>query len=258
MKKLPLIIFILSLLCLLALSSCDDNSVAPDNDQQTTAPSVVCQHTFGNWNTVKQPTCKEEGTQSRTCSKCAQTEEDVIPMSDTHSPVTDAAVSASCKDTGLSEGSHCSVCNKVLVAQVTVAKLNHTYDQKKTTAEYIKTSATTSAAATYYYSCKCGLKGTTYFSYGSPLSGDAAWTSCNKTVYGIALTKFYTKPSSTGVCGTSKVGYSIQVVSTNGEWYKVSENNPYTNCVAYIKCSDVTDNSSIATSLVLQYSVNKS
>ena len=39
----------------------------------------------------------------------------------THTEVIDAAVSATCTETGLTEGKHCSVCNEVIVAQQTVA-----------------------------------------------------------------------------------------------------------------------------------------
>lgn len=257
MKKIIYLMIILSLFCLFVLSSCYNTDISPDNTQQTTdetngndnisTDSDVCQHIFGEWNIVQNASCNEEGRRVRTCNTCSFAEEEQIQKSEIHTPITDTAVPASCKNTGLTEGSHCSVCSKVLVERVTVSKLNHTYDQKNTASEYIKSKATSSAAATYYYSCKCGSKGTTYFSYGSPLSEEAGWTSCNKTVYGIAQTYFYTKANSTSVCGTCKVGYAIQVVSTNGEWYKVSESNSYTNCVAYIKCSDVTDNSSIAT-----------
>ena len=257
MKKIIYLTIILSLCCLFLLSSCDNTYVSNDNTQQTTneangndntsANSDVCQHIFGEWNVVQNASCNKEGRRVRTCNTCSFAEEEQIQKSEIHTPITDAAVPATCEDTGLTEGSHCSVCSKVLVEQVTVSKLNHTYDQKKTTSEYIKSKATSSAAATYYYSCKCGSKGTTYFSYGSPLSEETGWISCNKTVYGIAQTYFYTKANSTSVCGICKVGYAIKVVSTNGEWYKVSESNSYTNCVAYIKCSDVTDNSSIAT-----------
>ena len=38
----------------------------------------------------------------------------------------DAAVAATCKKTGLTEGSHCSVCNEVLIAQKVVDKIPHT------------------------------------------------------------------------------------------------------------------------------------
>lgn len=44
-----------------------------------------------------------------------------------HTPVVDAAVAPTCMETGLTEGSHCSVCGAVLNAQETVAKsLTHT------------------------------------------------------------------------------------------------------------------------------------
>ena len=45
-----------------------------------------------------------------------------------HTPVTDAAVAATCVATGLTEGSHCSVCNAVLVAQTEtpIDPTNHT------------------------------------------------------------------------------------------------------------------------------------
>ena len=43
-----------------------------------------------------------------------------------HVAVTDPAVAATCSTTGLTEGSHCSVCGAVLVAQQTTSKLAHT------------------------------------------------------------------------------------------------------------------------------------
>ena len=41
--------------------------------------------------------------------------------------VKDVAVAPTCTETGLTEGSHCSVCNKILVAQKTVSALNHSF-----------------------------------------------------------------------------------------------------------------------------------
>ena len=134
MKKLIFISLALSFICLFVLSSCDstDNNPPIDSNQQavegtsddsdaTDAP-IDCQHTFGEWNTVKEATCKEEGKRVRSCSICAEAEEEVISKSETHAIVADIAVSATCKDTGLTEGSHCSVCNKVLVAQTVIPK----------------------------------------------------------------------------------------------------------------------------------------
>ncbi|MBE6637286.1 MAG: leucine-rich repeat domain-containing protein [Ruminococcaceae bacterium] len=87
---------------------------------------VTCQHTFGDWQTVETATCAKAGKRVRVCTACAETEEESIPKSETHTPVTDAAVSATCQKTGLTEGSHCSVCNTILVAQTVVAKVPHT------------------------------------------------------------------------------------------------------------------------------------
>ena len=45
-----------------------------------------------------------------------------------HSPITDAAVAASCTKSGLTEGSHCSDCSEILVAQNVIPALGHEYE----------------------------------------------------------------------------------------------------------------------------------
>ena len=132
MKKLVYLMIILSLFCLFVLSSCDNTDISNDKIQQTTdetngndntsTDSEVCQHIFGEWNVVQNASCNEEGRRVRTCNICSFAEEERIQKSEIHTPITDEAVPASCKNTGLTEGSHCSVCNKVLVAQNTVPK----------------------------------------------------------------------------------------------------------------------------------------
>ena len=158
MKKTALFILLLTL-CALLCSACrsDSNSpgtlgseqpttessgysepTSPENSEaatqqptQNTEPSIgqtqtpstepaECSHTFGQWVTTKLANCKEAGERTRTCSHCAAQEKEVLPRNDAHTPVTDPAVAATCKSTGLTEGSHCSVCEKVLVAQTTL------------------------------------------------------------------------------------------------------------------------------------------
>ncbi len=46
----------------------------------------------------------------------------------------------------------------------------HTYDKQVATEGYLATAATCTAPAKYYYSCKCGAKGTETFEYGEPIA----------------------------------------------------------------------------------------
>ena len=43
-----------------------------------------------------------------------------------HTEAVDAAVAATCTESGKTEGKHCSVCGEILVAQTEVAALGHT------------------------------------------------------------------------------------------------------------------------------------
>ncbi len=79
-------------------------------------------HTFGDWTISKVASCTAEGEETRMCSVCGETES--RPLAKTaHIVVVDAAVAPRYDSTGLTEGSHCSACGEILVAQETVAKL---------------------------------------------------------------------------------------------------------------------------------------
>ena len=106
---------------------------------ETTLPDTVVKahHTMTKTD-AKEPTCTEEGNNAYyTCSVCGKvfkdeagtqptTVEDETLAKKAHTPVVDVAVAATCQKTGLTEGSHCSVCNEVLVAQKVVDKIPHT------------------------------------------------------------------------------------------------------------------------------------
>lgn len=104
-----------------------------ENTSAPTEPTVVptepteCSHTFGEWVVTKQANCKDAGERTRTCTKCAAAEKEDTAKSDTHTPVTDAAIPATCKTTGLTEGSHCSVCKLVFVEQNFIPKTEHIF-----------------------------------------------------------------------------------------------------------------------------------
>ena len=74
-------------------------------------------------------TFKNKGTKCDAEITVAEVEQGTAPetlaVEFSHTAVIDAAVAATCTETGLTEGSHCSVCGEVLVAQETVPALGH-------------------------------------------------------------------------------------------------------------------------------------
>lgn len=81
-------------------------------------------HDWDEGKITKAATCEEKGVKTYTCRICKKTRtEDVSALG--HQAVTDAAVAATCETDGKTEGSHCSVCGKVLVKQESVKATGH-------------------------------------------------------------------------------------------------------------------------------------
>ena len=80
---------------------------------------------------VTEPTCMLGGFTTYTCGSCGHFYNDNQVPATGHTEVIDAAVAATCTNTGLTEGKHCSVCNEVLVAQQVVAinEENHAWGE---------------------------------------------------------------------------------------------------------------------------------
>ena len=71
-----------------------------------------------------EPTCVTEGKNTFSCSRCKDSYVETLSKI-SHTVVTDPAIPATCTKTGLTEGSHCSVCNEVLKVQQKVPALGH-------------------------------------------------------------------------------------------------------------------------------------
>ena len=87
-------------------------------------------HKNGAWITDIEATCTEKGSKHQVCSVCSTTIKTEEISAKGHVEVTDRAISATCIETGLTEGKHCSRCNTILVAQTTVAAKGHSYNNR--------------------------------------------------------------------------------------------------------------------------------
>ncbi|MBQ3013820.1 MAG: leucine-rich repeat domain-containing protein [Clostridia bacterium] len=130
--KRTLLCLLMVLLLAILLASCDDTS---EDIADATSPDVTtCEHTWVD------ATCAA----AKTCSKCQVTEGTALG----HDMVTDAAVAATCTETGLTEGSHCSRCDAATTAQTVVPALGHSTDAEGDRAATCMTKA-------YCSVCQC-------------------------------------------------------------------------------------------------------
>lgn len=88
----------------------------------------VGEHEHAYTETVVEPTCTEDGYTLHTCY-CGDSYRDNFVEKTGHTVVTDSAVDPTCTDNGKTEGSHCSVCGEVIVAQQDIPALGHTFGE---------------------------------------------------------------------------------------------------------------------------------
>ena len=72
----------------------------------------------------KEATCKSNGYIKYKCYKCNRTTKTILKAKP-HKIVVDSAVPATCTDSGLTKGSHCSVCGKIIKKQNILTPLGH-------------------------------------------------------------------------------------------------------------------------------------
>lgn len=113
--------------------------------------SIKISHQHSYYGTVtSKATCTKKGSIKYTCD-CGDSYTEEIPLK-SHNEVTDYGKAATCTETGLTDGSHCSVCKKVLVAQSEIPKTNHEYNASY---KVIKDATCTEKGTIRYY-CICG------------------------------------------------------------------------------------------------------
>lgn len=104
---------------------------------------------YQNWETIKNPTCISHGEKVRYCSVCGEIAETAnIDVTD-HQIAIDESKEATCLTSGLTEGSHCSVCNTVIVPQQVIQPKGHQWDEGE-----IITQPTCTKTGEKIYHCK--------------------------------------------------------------------------------------------------------
>lgn len=103
----------------------EDGGGADGSDEMETQTGATHIHEWTEWKVTKQPTCQIEGEEIRSCRLCDTTDTRTISKT-AHISEPIAAVAPTCTQSGLTEGSRCSVCGEMLEAQRYVAP-THSY-----------------------------------------------------------------------------------------------------------------------------------
>ncbi|MGN1041876.1 MAG: InlB B-repeat-containing protein, partial [Christensenellales bacterium] len=159
MKKSKLLVLAVALIACMTLTflvACDEETPAV----------TVCEHTYGDYSLISQPTATATGTAIRVCSKCQVAETiEVAALTDTSvwtAVTTNATHSAPGKIEYTSDAF-----GKVTIAVDRLAAC--VYDKEVVDERYLKNAATCTDSAVYYKTCSCGSVGTETFVYGDAL-----------------------------------------------------------------------------------------
>ena len=97
-------------------------------------PIALLPHSWDDGVVTTEPTCKAEGVKTYTCMVCGTTQTEPVDRVP-HTIAIDAAVEPTCEGTGLTEGSHCSVCGEILTVQEIIPAKGHNWDEGTITKE---------------------------------------------------------------------------------------------------------------------------
>ena len=167
-------------------------------------------HELTEYLKIYEPDCVNTGLAYLKCANCNFYEELILSLKQ-HTPVIDAAVKSDCINTGLTQGSHCSVCGKVLTAQNKVPVSEHSFTKKISDKAHLATQASYTVPATYYLSCDvCDA-----------ISKDKTYTGATLSL-GITGKIVSTSSNDSITLSWNKVadatGYAVFYKNTSGKW----------------------------------------
>ncbi|WP_461810653.1 sialidase family protein [Faecalimonas sp.] len=90
----------------------------------------ICQHSWGKWIIVVEPSCTKEGKEVRVCEKCGLEEKRVVePNKHTEKLVNKKATT--CTEEGYTGDVVCAVCDEMLQKGKSIKKLEHSFENSK-------------------------------------------------------------------------------------------------------------------------------
>ncbi len=104
---------------------------------------------------ITKPTCTDDGFTTHSCTVCGQSYITDRIAAKGHTIVTDKAVKPTCTSSGNTEGKHCSVCGKTLIAKAALKPLGHSYSSSWT----VDVAASCKKTGSKSHHCtRCGAK----------------------------------------------------------------------------------------------------
>ena len=180
----------------------------------TTAPVAICSHASTTLTGYAAPTCTTAGySGDYVCDDCGETVTAGAAISALgHDMITDAAVAATCTESGLTAGSHCSRCDYT-VAQEVVPALGHNYQSvvnAPTCTESGFTAYTCSVCGDSYTGDTVPALGHDYI-YTDSGNGTTHTVSCSRCDYN--ATENHAFVNGTCVCGAVEAVETLKLVS---------------------------------------------
>lgn len=109
------------------------NSYAENYVKENYSDKLQVIHKYNIKNPIE-AVCEQGGKVVYECTNCKDSYEETVPAKG-HTLVIDSKVEPTCTTLGKTEGSHCSVCNKVIVAQEEIPALGHQFGEWKVVKE---------------------------------------------------------------------------------------------------------------------------
>ena len=197
---------------------------------QTETPALGHNYTS---EVTTEATCTTAGVTTYTCTRCGDTYTEAI-LATGHTVVTDAAVAATCTTSGLTEGSHCSTCGAILVAQQTIDALGHDFGST----EYAAIYGAAGTSTTYTNTCsRCDATTQTLVANEVPYTLGAAARKDRAMIRFGGTLDVDTLQATLNVGESFKFGYAMQYVY-NGTTSATAHSDSLVNAIVWTQAME--------------------